>query len=209
MGNLIASLDMLRKIFLSILSFSLCSSALGAVTPALFEKFYFNLGNHFEFYNAVQNDSKGGLRTWDFAPVIGVGRKFPIGGDFNLYPEFNWVLPQSAEDTHIITNTLMYRLDLGYSFSENFNLRFGTSIMQLNQHGRGGESTQRNGTSTSTFYYPDENRSSINNTLDFGGEILIEQFAIRPQVFAYSIFREDRRQFSYALFFTYYLGNLP
>ncbi len=165
---------------------------------------YFNLGNHTEFYNGLQNDASGGLRKIDFAPAIGLGFNLPIYQEFGFFPEFNWVMPQLIEESNIIINTFMYRFDFGYDPLSWLRLRLGTGIMHMNQHGRGGKSKQRNGNGTSTFYYPDENRSSINNTLDAGVEFMFENYAVRLQTYTYSVFKEERRQLSYTLFLTYY-----
>jgi hypothetical protein len=76
--------------------------------------------------------------------------------------------------------------------------------MWLNQHGRGGPTNVNNGDDTSTFYYPDENRSSLNNTLDIGAEFFLDEWALRLQTYTYSLLREERRQLSYTLFVSYY-----
>ncbi len=166
---------------------------------------YFNLGTHTEFFNAVQNDDSGGMRKFDFAPTIGVGMGFAMDNSFSLLPEINWVLPQTIEDSHIMVNTFMFRGDLGYDPLEWLRLRLGTSLIWQNQQGRGGKAEMRNGTDTSTFYYPDENRSSLNNTLDLGAEAFFyDKFSARLQTYIYSVFREERRQISYTLFFSYY-----
>lgn len=169
-----------------------------------FKEIYFNLGSHTEFYNAVQKDDSGGLRKFDFAPAIGMGVGFSIIDSLAFLPEFNWVLPQTAEDSKIIINTFMFRGDLAYDPIDSLRLRLGTSLIWQNQHGRGGKTTMKNGNDESTFYYPDENRSSLNNTFDLGAEAIWDQFAFRLQTYTYSIFKEEQRQISYTLFLTYY-----
>ena len=167
---------------------------------------YFNLGNHTEFFNGIQSDDKGSLRKFDFAPTIGVGLNIPLwnSDSWSALPEFNWVIPQLIEDSNIMINTFMYRFDLGWLAQEWLRLRLGTGIMHQNQQGKGGKTSERNGNSTSTFYYPDSNRSSLNNTLDVGAEFLYEQWALRLQTYTYSIFKEERRQISYTIFVSYY-----
>lgn len=167
---------------------------------------YFNLGNHTEFFNGIQSDDKGSLRKFDFAPIIGVGLNIPLwnSDSWSALPEFNWVIPQLIEDSNIMINTFMYRFDLGWLAQEWLRLRLGTGIMHQNQQGKGGKTSERNGNSTSTFYYPDSNRSSLNNTLDVGAEFLYEQWALRLQTYTYSIFKEERRQISYTIFVSYY-----
>lgn len=167
------------------------------------ESIYINGGLHTEFFNNVQVDSSGGMRKFDYAPVIGAGIKLPFSDSFNFMPEINWVLPHSS-NTRIIKNLFMFRGDLAYDAFDWLRLRLGTSIMWLNQHGRGGTTKISNGESSSQFYYPDENRSSINNTFDLGAEFLLDSWAFRLQTYTYSLFKEESRQVSYSIFISYY-----
>lgn len=167
------------------------------------KRFHVNAGLHTEFYNQVQVDAKGNLKQFETLPTIGFGFMAPFNSELSLMPEINWVLPQKADDK-IMKNLLMFRADLGYQPVDWFRLRFGTSIMWMNQYGSGGSVKENNGNSTSTFYYPSEGRSSFNNTLDLGAEFLLEDWALRLQTYTYSVFREERRQLSYTLFISYY-----
>ncbi len=128
----------------------------------------------------------------------------PLKSEFLFLPEINWVLPQTVDGTKIIRNLFMFRADLGHQVVDWLRLRVGTSVMWLNQHGRGGSTQINNGNSSSTFYYPDQNVSSFNNTLDVGAEVLHGQWSIRLQTYIYSVFLEDRRQISYTLMGSYY-----
>lgn len=185
----------------------LCASAWASGDNKLdkIEAFGFSFGPHTQFYNNVQDDTSGGLRKFDFAPTLGVQALIPTPWEIDLLPEFNWVLPQKAGSDRIIKNLFMFRLDLGYDVWDFLRLRLGTSFMWQNIHGRGGKENISNGESTSTFYYPDENRSSLNNTFDLGVEGLIsENWALRLSTHTYSLFESERRQISYTLFVTYY-----
>jgi hypothetical protein len=169
-----------------------------------FDKVILSFGGHTEFYNKIQNDTSGGVRKFDFAPTIGAGLHIPMENGFRFVPEVNWVLPRSVGNSRIIKNVVMVRADFGYDPVDWFRLRLGTSLIWMNQHGRGGSTQINNGNTTSTFYYPDENRSSLNNTLDLGAEALYENWAVRLQTYIYSVFKEERRQLSYTLFLSYY-----
>ena len=163
-----------------------------------------NLGTHTEFYNNVQTSTSGDTRKIDFtAPTLGVGVSIPLTDKWRFLPEFNWVLPRKDTEK-VIKNLFMYRADFGYDVWEWLRLRAGTSIMHANQHGQGGKVNLNNGNDTSTFYYPDENRSSLNNTLDFGVEGRMDAWSVRLQTYIYSVFIEERRQVSYTLFVSYY-----
>jgi hypothetical protein len=192
-------------LLLSLVYFS--APAFGAASSQkTVKEIYVNVGNHTEFYNAVQTDGSGSLRKFDFAPTLGVGFTIPLWDTqtWSAIPEFNWVLPQLIEDSNVMINTFMYRFDMGYLAQEWLRLRIGTGLMHMNQQGKGGKTRERNGNGESTFYYADSNRSSLNNTLDLGAEFLYQQWAMRLQTYTYSIFKEDRRQVSYSLFVTYY-----
>ncbi|MFP5386358.1 MAG: hypothetical protein ACLGHN_09790 [Bacteriovoracia bacterium] len=169
-----------------------------------FDKVILSFGVHTDFYNNIQTDTSGGVRKFDFAPTVGAGLHIPMANGFRFVPEVNWVLPRSAGESKIIKNLVMVRADFGYDPVDWFRVRMGTSLMWMNQHGRGGSTQINNGNTTSTFYYPEENRSSLNNTLDVGAEALYENWAIRLQTYIYSVFKEERRQLSYTLFLSYY-----
>lgn len=170
-----------------------------------FESILFNLGTHTEFYNNVQNNTSGGKRKFDMSAfTIGSGLSMPLKNNWRFLPELNWVLPRKAGDSQIMKNLFMFRADFGYDPLDWLRLRVGTSIMWANQHGSGGKAEINNGNSTSTFYYPEENRSSLNNTFDLGVEAMYEDWAIRLQTYTYALFKEERRQLSYTLFISYY-----
>ncbi len=166
-------------------------------------QFYLSAGAHTEFYNQLQVDTTGGLRRFDPAPTIGAGLKTPVLGSFLFLPEVNWVLPRKSGDK-IIKNLFMGRTDLGYDPVEWFRIRVGTSLMWLNQHGSGGSVKMNNGNSTATFYNPDQNRSSLNMTLDVGAELLLGPASLRLQTYTYSPLKSELRQLSYTLFLSYY-----
>lgn len=202
-----------RLIIIALLAY-FCAPAMSAVSKSSALPITLNLGSHTEFFGAVQNDSSGGLRKWDFAPTVGIGTRLNISSpEFTFLPEFNWVLPRGAGSSKIIKNLFMFRADLGYNPVDWFRLRIGTSLMLANQYGQGGSTTMNNGNSSSKFYYPDENRSSWNNTFDLGVEVLPlfferpQNWSLRLQTYTYSIFREDRRQISYSVFWTYTWNN--
>jgi opacity protein-like surface antigen len=170
------------------------------------ESIYFNLGNHTNFYNNVQNDASGGTRKIEFGPTLGAGVGIPLNSDvWRFLTEFNWVLPQTSATSRIIKDLFMLRADFAYDPLKWLRIRAGSSLMLLNQHGRGGSTSLSNGNSQSTFYYPDENHSSFNNTVDLGVEFMPdENWALRLQTYTYSLFEADRRQVSYTIFLTYY-----
>lgn len=168
-----------------------------------FKNIGFHLGGLTEFYNAIQTDTRGQKNKFDFNPLIGGSTDVEMSEHWALVPELNWVLPREI-GSGVSKNLFMLRLDGAWRGGEWWRLRIGTSLMVNNIRGGGGTKTVRNGGSTSTFYVPSESRTAVNNTLDFGGELIYDSFAVRLQTYTYALFRKDRRQLSYSLMFTYY-----
>jgi hypothetical protein len=194
---------MLKRIVLFTIFFWISRPALSN-SNNFYQELYFSLGGHTEFYKGVQVDGSGKERMIDFAPTLGAGLGFGLGEKFLFLPEINWVIPQFIEDSRIMINLFMFRADLAYDPLKWLRLRAGSSLMWSNQQGRGGSKKIPNGNEETTFYYPNENRSSLNNTLDFGVETMFDSFALRLQTYTYSVFRKEQRQHSYTLLLTYY-----
>lgn len=166
----------------------------------------FNLGSHTEFVGFIQKNQDGGKNLFDFNPTIGIGTELPVVDEISFLPEINWVLPFKGSKK-VIKNLFMIRGDLAYTYSF-LRVRGGTSIMWQNMHGTGGSVEMNNGNTTSTFYYPNENHSSLNNTLDLGLEILTQSpISLRLQSYMYSPFKGEKRQLSYTIFATYTWGK--
>mgnify|MGYP001627352412 CR=1 FL=1 len=173
-----------------------------------FKNIGFHLGSLTEFVGEIQVDDKGTTETFSVNPALGFSLDIELNEDWALIPELHWVLPREA-GPGVSKNLFMLRTDFAWRGADLWRLRAGTSLMVNNMRGEGGTRTLNNGSSTSDFYVPAESRTSVNNTLDFGGELLLDSFALRTQLFIYSPLKSERRQYSYLLVATYYydLGN--
>ena len=171
-----------------------------------FKDFNLSLGSHTEFYRKVQTDQKGTQRTFDFNPMLGVGKSFPFHHLVSFEPEVLWVLPKSlGSSTNVIRQIFFFRPDFKLKLPFNFALRLGTSFAVLNQHGKGGKIKLNNGNTQTTFYNPDENRTSLNNTFDLGLQYqLLQNHSLKFQTYTYSLLKAERRQVSYSLLYTYH-----
>jgi len=167
------------------------------------DHFIFKAGTYTEFYNQVQIDTTGRLKEFDRAPTIGFGLEMPVKNHFYFLPEIDWVLPRKSAE-RVVKNIFFFRADLGINPMEWFRIRAGTSVVWLNQQGGGGKETLNNGNTTSTFYYPIENRSSFNNTLDLGAELLLKKISLQFQTYTFAALEPRSRQISYAIFLSYY-----
>lgn len=173
--------------------------------PQSIEGWQIHLGSHTQNYNDIQTNSSGQTNKFEFNPTIGAGLNIPLSENWKFLPEASWVLPKFNEDSKIIKNIFFFRADFAYTLQDWMWLRVGTSFALLNQHGRGGKANLNNGNETTEFYYPDENHSSINNTIDLGVEFLYDHWSLRLQTYTYQIFKEESRQLSYSLLLTRYL----
>lgn len=194
----------MKKFYLFLIIVLQCNANAALFSRENIKEVNLNFGSHTEFYNNVQIDDSGGMRKFDFAPTIGAGLLLPYNEYFKVLPEFNWVLPRFIENQKIMINLFMFRGDVAFEPIDWLRLRLGTSVMILNQHGRGGSTSMNNGNGQTRFFYPDENRSSINNTFDVGLETILESWSFRFQTYTYSLFNQDHRQISYTLFVTYH-----
>jgi hypothetical protein len=167
-----------------------------------FKDLGFHVGGHTEFYNAIQTDTNGATRKFDPKPLLGFSSEIELNPAWRLGPELLWVLPQGSDG--VSKNLFMIRLDAIWMGGDWWRLRGGTSLMVNNIRGTGGSVTLENGGSTSEFYLPAESRTAINNTIDFGGELTLRDFAFRFQTYWYAPLKSDRRQMSYALVLSYY-----
>ena len=194
--------------FLLLLITALLSASAFAVTlnnqPVELSRIGFNAGSLTEFVGKVQTSSNGDTRTFELNPTIGASFLFPLPSKFEVIPEINWVLPRKTGTDKVYKNLFMFRADGAYRLWDWFRLRVGTSIMLLNTHGSGGKVSRDNGNGQTTFYRPDSNSSSFNNTFDLGAEFLLGDWGFRAQTFTYSLFNAERRQHSYLLMATYY-----
>ncbi|MFA5584451.1 MAG: hypothetical protein WDA09_09565 [Bacteriovoracaceae bacterium] len=190
-------------IFLTVLlSFSCWGQIKG---PDSIDGWQLHFGSHVQNFNDVQTNASGKLNdSFEFNPTIGAGLNIPLSTNWKFLPEMTWVLPEFNDDSRIIKNIFFFRADFAYTLLDWLWLRAGTSFAILNQHGRGGKATLNNGNETSEFYYPDENHSSVNNTLDLGVELLYNKWSLRIQTYTYQVFKEESRQLSYSLFLTRY-----
>lgn len=193
----------MHKIFILFLSVFLCTVSYAQTASRQIPKFILNAGTYTEFYNNIQIDDVGGVRKFEPAPTLGFGLWMPLKYDFYFVPEINWVLPRKSGE-RILKNIFMLRGDFSYKALDWFHIRLGTSIFWLNQQGLGGTERINNGNTVSTFYYPEENRSSLNNTLDLGLEALYKNWALRFQTYTFSALKAQRRQVSYSIFLSYY-----
>ena len=173
--------------------------------PDKIDGWQIHAGSHTQNYNSIQTDGAGEIRKFEFNPVIGGGLNIPLSADWKFLPEISWVLPKFNDNSKIIKNIFFFRADFAYTLTDWLWFRAGTSVSVLNQHGRGGKAEMNNGNETTEFYYPDENHSSVNNTLDLGAEILLDKWSFRLQTYTYRVFKEDSRQISYSLFLTRYM----
>ncbi len=163
----------------------------------------FHVGSLTEFVGAVQVDDRGTKENFTLNPFLGFSTDVNLNNSWTWVPEINWVLPREAGDG-ITKNLFMVRADFAWEASDLYRLRIGTSLMVNNIRGQGGTKRMNNGSGTSEFYVPAESRTSVNNTLDLGGELFMEDFSLRFQTFIYALLRSDRRQYSYTLTLSYY-----
>lgn len=159
------------------------------------------LGTWLENYaqvRATQNDDKNGFAL---TPFMSVSSQYHLKPKHLIIPELGWVIQQSQND--IDKNIFFAKVDYSYQTRKWLRLRAGTSLMMLMQSGNGGEDTLNNADSTQVFYIPPERRTSYNQTLDLGIELIHKKRSLRFSTYTLALFREDERLTTYSLSYNY------
>jgi hypothetical protein len=188
-----------------IITLTLSSNLFAAKNKNLFKNITLTMGNWFENFKEVQTDSNGSTDNYKIAPYFSLSMDYKYNTDFTIIPELGWVITRKAGDSKIKKNLFFTKIDLAYYVKDNFRLRAGTSLMILNISGSGGEKTLPNGDGQDTYYLPSENRTALNQTLDFGIEYIIERFSIRGSSYMYAFIDSKERMTTYSTSISYLL----
>ncbi len=162
-----------------------------------------------EFYQSVQISESGEKNTLEFNPLIGASLYFSTRNQFEFQTEIFWVLPRTLENSAAVENLFAFRIDFTHKrfkfLQDQLILRMGTSAMVDIMQGRGGEVQLSNGGQSSTFFLPEQNRTTINNTFDVAIEYLLgPNYSLRTTAIVYQLFASERRALSYTLQLNYY-----
>jgi len=178
---------------------------------ASYQETSLSFGSLTEFYQEVQISESGSKNTFEFNPMIGASLYFKTRYHVDFHTEFFWVLPRTLENSAAIENIFAFRIDFTHDrlkfFDDHLIFRMGTSMMVDIIQGQGGELQLNNGGQSSTFYLPEQNRTTINNTFDVALEYKINQnYSLRTTAITYQLFESDRRAISYTLQLNYYFS---
>lgn len=187
-----------------ILLIFLCSLSVTNIHAFDWKKFQtlnLQFGTWLENYQQIQGTRAGAKNGFEFVPYLALGSDYHWKQKFMLSPEIGYVLQRNSEA--IRKNQFFIRGDLSYLPQDWLKLKIGTSLMVLMISGDGGEDTLPNGDSTETYYIPDERRTALNQTLDFGIEASKDDYAGRLQTYIYAWNESEERMITYTLSFIY------
>lgn len=172
----------------------------------------FGFGSYTEFYDELQIDEAGNKNDFTFNPYLSVGAEGKTLFDLYAYPELILVIPDDGDYGKMTKTTFIFSFEVGQKFfNEKLLLTTGSSIIATNYNGEGGTITLQNGDNQSeNFFAPNENRTTINNTLDFGASLFIPSMDlnVKLQTMIFSVFESERTMISYTLSFNYFWGGI-
>jgi hypothetical protein len=197
------------KLPLILVLFTLLCPSLQAAQKYKLRRGFFTLGTLTENFGFAQVDTSGGTETFDFNPYLATGFEFSWKRKWFLVGELGLTLPRTIDDGAASLMIYQARVDAATRrYKGKLKLSVGTSLVFRTYKGNGGTTTLDNGGTPQTFYRPEETRTAINNTLDFGAEFhFSKKNSAKFQVFTYSILDPDQTQFSYILSWNWYWEN--
>lgn len=130
---------------------------------------FVSFGGYAAYPFSSQGNTDGGLAYLGLDPMVSVGAVFDGFMGHKLLPEIGYHM-RIGEDDGYSKSTLIFLLDLGYPLSSNMILRYGVGWFHTMIGGDGAALELNNGTSTATFYRPDDSVTAYNVSLNLGIE---------------------------------------
>lgn len=203
------------KKFSRILLLFLCLTPLGAFAlqdgKLNFEgDFSLGLGTITKYIGKIQTDLDGDRNYFSFNPFVRANyrTRFEFGTraqDFNF--ELGLTFPDSGADPAVTVTDLWALVLLEHKF-KGFRLNGGVGLYFTYTKMDGRIQTLNNGTSTQSFYTPEELQTAVNNIVVIGGDFIInKEIYTALQLSVFNIEDGLERAFSYALSLNYTFGK--
>jgi len=169
-----------------------------------FDQLQIQIGTWLENYAQVQTTPEGDVNDgFAFTPLISAGLTYKYKPQIQIIPEVGWVFQRTQEN--VSKNIFLFRNDFAYVPKDWFKLRAGSSLIITSISGDGGEETLNNGTTTESYFIPEQRRNAFNQTLDFGIEFLHKNASLRFQTYFYAWNDSDERMYTHAMSFNYFI----
>lgn len=168
--------------------------------------FWLGAGTTTRNVGSAQNELSGDTVTFGFNPTLIVGTTLPFFfPGIYLSPGIGYAKYLSNNKDNTSRNEIILQYHLAQEIIPAFYLRYGFSNTITKIGGDGGTVSLKNGDSTSTFYVPEETKTSFMGSLDLGFEMLLEStFGARLQLSVDRFLSSERRRLSHLLTMNYY-----
>ena len=166
-----------------------------------FETVSFQFGTWLENYAQVRATRDDDTNGFEITPFVSASVAYKLATQHEIIPELGYVIQQSSNEVN--KNLFFIRADYAYQMKDWLKLRAGSSFMMLMQSGSGAEDTLNNGNTTDTYFVPNENRTSYNQTIDLGAEFIQKELSARVQLYTYAPLDAERRSYTISLSFNY------
>lgn len=147
---------------------------------------------------STREDAKTGV---SLTPYIAFSSEYELSAEHLLAPELGYVIQQN--ENNIAKDIFFLRTDYIYQVQDWLALRFGMSLVVINQSGTGGEDTLNNGNTTDTYYIPSQSSRSYNQTLDIGVEIQHQDLSMIGHIYTFKPFDSERRSYTFSVGLNY------
>ncbi len=166
--------------------------------------YWVGFGNLTHNFLSAQNDEKGGKKVFEAGPVFLFGASFPfLFTDLYASPAVGYAKFFTKDKTSRSEIILQYHFN--QMLFSSLMLRYGFSNYITKISGEGGTLELNNGTSTATFYVPEESKTTYTASLDIGTEFIFSaDYAARFQVSVMRFLSSERRRVSHMLTLNYF-----
>ncbi len=177
----------------------ICTLKTEAASP-----YWVGIGNLTHNFLSAQNDEKGGKKVFEAGPVFLVGASFPfLFSGMYASPAVGYAKFFTKDQTS--RSDIIIQYHLSQLLFPSMMLRYGFSNYITKIGGDGGTLELNNGSSTATFYIPEESKSTFTASMDIGTEFIFSaEYTARLQVSVLRFLSSERRRVSHMLTFNYF-----
>jgi hypothetical protein len=121
---------------------------------------YVGIENNFRTIGKIQTDDQGSTNFMEFSPGVVMASSLPMPYLNNtwFYPSAAIFFPERSEDDLYSKWTAELNFHLLNPITDSFDIIYGGTYLMNLIVGAGGTSVQNNGTSSSTYYVPEESK---------------------------------------------------
>lgn len=193
----------MKKILTGLISFGFLTNI-----SANFSDLSFGTGLINQHIGQIQTDAGGSKNSFDHRVFVETDLTYKLDDRWSLIGQAGLVWPGAAENDYVDKYNYFLTAHAGYSQWENFLLRAGVGAYFTYITGDGGTVELQNGTSTSSFYVPENQTTAINTVASVAGQYFFRNdVSLKFETMVFNLTNSENRSFTYTLAIRYHFGD--